>query len=211
MIAMHRQIISSQISLQELHELLKQEAYKLKGGNGRRADNISGNSAELCGESKNKESTRCVGTQDTFYIGWLRGVGRLYQQTFICLESGKIFVKLYDQKNGLIAADFLNSTVIPWYVSQDLCLSEVITDRGAEYCGSRRRHPYQLYLLSRGIKHSTLEENLPQENKICVAFHRLIFRQLFSEIFRIKKYLDLADIQQDVDIWLSGKISANCK
>jgi hypothetical protein len=208
---MHRQIMSSQVSLKELHELLKQEAYKLKGRNRRKTDSVSGDSAELYGEHKNEESTECVGTQDTFYIGWLRGVGRLYQQTFICLESGKVFVKLYDQKNGLIAADFLNGTVIPWYVSQGLCLNEVITDRGAEYCGSRRRHPYQLYLLTKGVKHSTLKENLPQENKICVAFHRLIFRQLFSEVFRINKYLDLADIQQDVDIWLSDKISANCK
>ena len=80
---MHRQMISSQGSLKELYEFLKQEAYRLKGGNGRRTDSISDDSAELYGKHKNEESTRYVGTQDNFYIGWLRGVGRLYQQTFI--------------------------------------------------------------------------------------------------------------------------------
>ncbi len=54
-----------------------------------------------------------LGSQDTFYVGTLKGVGRIYQQTFVDTYSRVAFVKLYDRKNALVAADVLNDRVLP--------------------------------------------------------------------------------------------------
>jgi transposase InsO family protein len=43
--------------------------------------------------------------QDTFYVGTIKGVGRIYQQTVIDTYSRIAFAKLYDRKNALVAAD----------------------------------------------------------------------------------------------------------
>ena len=59
-----------------------------------------------------------LGSQDTYYVGNLKGVGRIYQQTFIDTYSKLAFVKLYDRKNALTAADMLNDRVLPFFEEQ---------------------------------------------------------------------------------------------
>src|SRR6201999_1224715 len=76
------------------------------------------------------------GAQDTFYVGTLKGVGRIYQQTFIDTYAKVAFAKLYDRKTPITAADLLNARVLPFYEEHDIRLSRVLTDRGTEYCGS---------------------------------------------------------------------------
>jgi hypothetical protein len=92
-----------------------------------------------------------VGAQDTYYVGTLKCVGRIYQQTFIDTYTKMAFVKLYDRKNALVAADFLNDRVIPWYKEHDVRLLRILTDKGTKYCGNRERHEYQLYLAIENI------------------------------------------------------------
>ncbi|EPG82148.1 hypothetical protein LEP1GSC048_0934 [Leptospira santarosai serovar Shermani str. 1342KT] len=48
-------------------------------------------------------------------MGTIKGVGRIYQQTFIDSYSKVAMAKLYDRKNALVAADMLNDKVIPWF------------------------------------------------------------------------------------------------
>lgn len=52
--------------------------------------------------------------QDTYYVGYIKGVGHIYQQTVIDTYSKIGFAKLYDRKNALVAADMLNDRVIPF-------------------------------------------------------------------------------------------------
>src|SRR5215469_7722351 len=56
-----------------------------------------------------------LGAQDTYYVGTIKGVGRIYQQTFIDPYSKIAFAKLYDRKNALVAADLLNDRVLPFF------------------------------------------------------------------------------------------------
>jgi len=49
-----------------------------------------------------------LGAQDTYYVGTLKGVGRIYQQTFIDTYSRVANVKLYTEKTSITAADLLN-------------------------------------------------------------------------------------------------------
>jgi hypothetical protein len=73
-----------------------------------------------------------LGAQDTFYVGALKGVGRIYQQTFIDTYSRVAQVKLYDRKNALVAAEMLNDRVLPFFEEQGVRLLRVLTDRGSE-------------------------------------------------------------------------------
>lgn len=86
-----------------------------------------------------------LGAQDTYYVGTIKGVGRIYQQTFIDTYTKVGFAKLYDRKNALVAADLLNDRVIPFFEEHGIRLLRVLTDRGTEYCGAREHHEYQLY------------------------------------------------------------------
>jgi hypothetical protein len=86
------------------------------------------------------------GAQDTFYVGTLKSVGRIYQQTFIDTYSKVAFAKLYDTKTPLTAADLLNDRVVAFVETHGIPLSRVLTDRGTEYCGAPERHEYELYL-----------------------------------------------------------------
>ena len=84
--------------------------------------------------------------QDTFYVGNLKGVGRVYQQTFIDTYAKVACAKLYDRKTPITAAELLNDRVLPFFEEHDVKLLRVLTDRGSEYCGNPERHEYELYL-----------------------------------------------------------------
>ena len=46
-----------------------------------------------------------LGAQDTFYVGTLKGVGRIYQQTYIDTYAKTAQAKLYTTKTPITAAD----------------------------------------------------------------------------------------------------------
>jgi transposase InsO family protein len=142
------------------------------------------------------------GAQDTFYVGTLKGVGRIYQQTFIDTYAKVAFAKLYDRKTPITAADLLNDRVLPFYDEHDIRLSRVLTDRGTEYCGSPERHEYELYLAVEDIDHSRTKTRSPQTNGICERFHRTVLDEFYRVVFRKKIYRTVEALQADLDSWL---------
>ncbi len=143
-----------------------------------------------------------LGAQDTFYIGNLKGVGRIYQQTFIDTYSKVAMVKLYDRKNALVAADMLNDKVIPFFEDHGIPLVRVLTDRGSEYCGNREHHEYQLYLAVENIDHSKTKAKSPQSNGICERFQKTMLNEFYQVTFRKKLYRTLDELQRDADQWI---------
>ena len=95
-----------------------------------------------------------LGSQDTYYVGTMKGVGRVYQQTFVDTYSRVALAKLYIEKTAIPAADMLNDQVIPFFDANDVSLLRILTDRGTEYCGKVENHPYQLYLAMEDVDHS---------------------------------------------------------
>lgn len=141
-------------------------------------------------------------SQDTYYVGTIKGVGRIYQQTVIDTYSKVAFVKLYDRKNALVAADMLNDKVVPWFDEQDVRVLRVLTDRGTEYCGAREHHEYELYLAIEDIDHSRTKAKHPQTNGICERFHQTIQNEFYSVAFRKKIYNSIEELQEDADKWI---------
>ncbi len=143
------------------------------------------------------------GAQDTFYVGTLKGVGRIYQQTFIDTYCKVGFAKLYDRKTPLTAADLLNDRVLPFYEEHGIPLSRVLTDRGTEYCGAPDRHEYELYLAVEDIDHTRTKARSPQTNGICERFHKTVLNEFYRVAFRKKIYGSLDELQADLDAWLT--------
>ena len=154
-----------------------------------------------CGEIET-EHPGYLGAQDTYYVGTIKSIGRIYQQTFIDTYSKVAAAKLYDRKNALVAAEMLNDRVVPFFDQHDVPLLRVLTDRGTEYCGNRETHEYQLYLAIEDIDHTRTKAKSPQTNGICERFHRTIQEEFYSTAFRKKLYRTLEQLQTDLDAWL---------
>lgn len=142
------------------------------------------------------------GAQDTFYVGTLKGVGRIYQQTFLDTYTKLAFAKLYDRKTPLVAADLLNDRVIPLFDEHGVALTRVLTDRGTEYCGTPERHEYELYLAVENIDHTRTKVKSPQTNGIVERFHRTVLNEFYRVAFRRRIYSSIEQLQADLDLWL---------
>ena len=145
-----------------------------------------------------------IGSQDTYYVGNLKGVGKIYQQTFVDTYSKVAICKLYDRKNALIAADLLNDKVVPFFEEQNVKLLRMLTDRGSEYRGRKEHHEYELYLAVEDIDHSCTQAYSPQQNGICERFHKTIGQEFYSVAFRTKIYQSIEELQIDLDKWLEN-------
>jgi transposase InsO family protein len=142
------------------------------------------------------------GAQDTFYVGTLKGVGRIYQQTFIDTYTKVGFAKLYQEKTPITAADLLNDRVVPFFEQQGIPLSRILTDRGTEYCGAPDRHPYELYLAVEDIEHSRTKTKSPQTNGICERFNKTLLDEFYRVTFRKRLYATLEELQTDLDAFV---------
>jgi transposase InsO family protein len=156
---------------------------------------------EAHGEFESEHPGYC-GAQDTFYVGNMKGVGRIYQQTFVDTYSKVTFAKLYDRKTPITAADLLNDRVLPFFEEQDVELLRVLTDRGTEYCGNPERHEYELYLAVEDIDHSRTKTKSPQTNGIVERFHKTVLNEFYRIAFRKKLYRSIEELQADLDTWL---------
>ena len=145
-----------------------------------------------------------LGSQDTYYVGTVKGVGRIYQQTFIDTYCKVAFAKLYDRKNALTAADMLNDRVLPFFEEHGIPMLRILTDRGSEYCGNREEHEYELYLDLENIEHTKTKAKSPQTNGICERFHQTIQNEFYASAFRRKLYTSLEQLQADVDEWVDS-------
>lgn len=143
-----------------------------------------------------------LGSQDTFYVGTFKGVGRVYQQTFIDTYSKVAFAKLYTTKTPITSADILNDRVLPFFEEQQLPMLRILTDRGTEYCGKAERHDYQLYLAMNDIEHTKTKVHSPQTNGICERFHKTILQEFYQVTLRKKIYENIDELQKDLDEWL---------
>jgi transposase InsO family protein len=161
--------------------------------------------AQLEKEAHGEFESECpgyCGAQDTFYVGTLKGVGRIYQQTFVDTYSKVACAKLYDRKTPVTAADLLNDRVVPFFDAHGVSLQRILTDRGTEFCGNADRHAYELYLALEDIEHTRTRVKRPQTNGICERLHRTLLDEFYRVAFRKKIYQTLAELQVDLDTFL---------
>ena len=140
--------------------------------------------------------------QDTFYVGYIKGVGRIYQQTAIDTYSAVGFAKLYTAKVPVTAADILNDRVLPFFENHMIPIMRVLTDRGTEYCGAPEKHLYELFLQMNDIEHTMTKAKSPQTNGICERFNQTILNEFYKPAFRKTMYKSVEQMQEDLDFYM---------
>jgi len=156
---------------------------------------------EACGEIETAHPGY-LGSQDTFYVGTLKGVGRVYQQTYVDTYSAVAHAKLYTTKTPITAADMLNDKVLPYFEEHGLPVLRILTDRGTEYCGKPEQHDFQLFMAIYDIEHTKTKAKSPQTNGICERFHKTILQEFYQVTFRRKVYQTIEQLQADLDVWI---------
>ena len=139
---------------------------------------------------------------DTFHVGHLKGVGRIYAQTAIDCHSRYAFARLYTTKMPLTAVHLLNNGILPFFEEHKVAVETVLSDNGREFCGRPDRHPYELFLQLEGIEHRTTRVGRPQSNGYLERFHRTLLDEHLRIQGRTTFYEDLPQMQSDLDAFL---------
>jgi len=142
--------------------------------------------------------------QDTFYVGTIKGLGRIYQQAGIDAYSNFSFAKVYLDKKADSAIDFVKSKVIPVYGILQIPLDRILTDNGKEYTTHWKngKHDYEIFLAKRGIRHSRIKPRCPKSNGMVERFNRTLLEE-FYQIAMIKNiYTSLDQLQDDLDSFI---------
>ena len=139
---------------------------------------------------------------DTFFVGHLKGVGKVYLQTAVDCHSRHAWGHLYPNKLPLTAVHLLNNKVLPAFEKHCARISTVLSDNGREYCGRPDRHPYELFLQLEEIEHRTTRVRRPQSNGFVERLHRTLLDEHFRVMGRKKFYDSIEAMQKDLDDYL---------
>lgn len=139
--------------------------------------------------------------QDTFFVGHLKGVGKVYLHSVVDAYCSFAFGFLHTSKQSEAAATVLHNDVLPFYKAKGLAVTAVLTDNGREFCG-KDDHPYELYLALNDIEHRHTQVRRPQTNGFVERFQRTVLDEFFRLAFRTKLYETVEALQADLDAWL---------
>jgi hypothetical protein len=117
---------------------------------------------------------------DTFMVGNLKGIGKIYLQTVVDCHSRFAFGHLYTSKIPVTAVHVLNEKVLPFFEEHDCPVVTILTDNGREYCGRMDGHPFELFLQLEDIEHRTTKVRRPQSNGIVERLHRTLLEEHFG-------------------------------
>ena len=143
--------------------------------------------------------------QDTFYVGTIKGLGRIYQQAGIDAYGSFGLAKVYTNKKADSAIDFVQTKVIPVYELFQIPLDRILTDNGKEYTTHWKngKHDYEIFLHGHGIRHSKIKPRTLKSNGMVERFNRTLLEE-FYQIAMIKKvYTSLSELQDDLDQFIT--------
>ena len=139
---------------------------------------------------------------DTFFVGTLKGVGRVYLQSVLDCYSRYAWARLYPNKLPVTAVQTLNNDVLPFFEKHQIKIKTILSDNGREFCGRPDRHPYELFLQLEDIEHRTTKVRRPQSNGFVERFHRTLLDEHLRIMGRKKFYESIDEMQKDLDLFM---------
>jgi len=135
---------------------------------------------------------------DVFYVGTLKGVGRIYQFTAIDTYSSYAWAKLYTDKSALSACNFLMHVV---NTSLDIPFRSVLTDNGKEFTTHHlsKNHSFERALTQLDIRHRLTMVRHPWTNGACERLNRTILEEFYQVTFRTKIYHSIDELNPDLN------------
>jgi transposase InsO family protein len=140
-------------------------------------------------------------SQDLFYVGHLKGVGKLYLDAVVDTYGSYAFGSLHTGKLPEAAAAVVHNDVLPFYADRGLRVGAILTDNGREYCGTEA-HPSEVYLALNDVEHRRTKGKPPWTNGFVERFHRTALDEFFRTAFRTRFYEAVEPLQADLGAWL---------
>jgi transposase InsO family protein len=141
-------------------------------------------------------------SQDTFMVGTLKGIGRVYLHAAVDTFGSYGFGFLHVSKQPEAAVAVLHNDVLPFYRDLGLEVGAVLTDNGREFCGTER-HPYELYLALNDIEHRKTKVRSPRTNGFVERFNGTVLEEFFRPAMHARFYEGVEALQADLDAWLA--------
>ncbi len=156
-----------------------------------------------CFRERHVESSRPgeLLSADTFMVGTLKGIGRVYLHAVVDTHGSYAFGFLHVSKQPEAAVAVLHNDVLPFYAKLDLPVRAVLTDNGREFCGTER-HPYELYLALNDIEHRRTRVGTPRTNGFVERFNGTVLGEFFRPAMHARLYESVEALQADLDGWL---------
>jgi hypothetical protein len=141
-------------------------------------------------------------SQDLYFIGYIKGVGKIYTQAAVDCATSVGFAKIVPNKLPIHSAALLHEKVVPFFDSFQVPILDVLTDQGREYHGDPCKHAFELYLGSMNIGHRLTRVASPYTNGFVERFHQTLKNEFFAKAFRDNHYETIQQLQHDLDEFL---------
>ncbi len=139
---------------------------------------------------------------DTFFVGALKGVDKVYLQTVLDCYSRHTRGRFYTSKLPMTSVHVLNETVLPFFEAHEPRVYTILSDNGREFCGRPDNHPYELFLQLEGIEHRTTNIRRPQSHSFIERQHLTLLDEHFRIKGRTTRYESMEQKQIDLDSYL---------
>ena len=126
---------------------------------------------------------------DSFYIGNLKGVGKVYQLTAIdVFTRWAVVMIVLGPVNATHTMRFVDH-VLRRYRRHGIRVRAVLTDNGPEYkAGGFRAH-----LAAKGLRHQRIPARSPNHNAVCERFHGTILQECWRPAFHRRDFTPSAN------------------
>jgi transposase InsO family protein len=135
---------------------------------------------------------------DGFYIGHLKGVGKVYQLTAIDTATRVAIVMILI---GPIRADdaiaFVDH-VVRRMRRLGVSVRGILSDNGPEWVATGLR----AHLVARGIAHHRIPPRSPNHNAVCERFHGTILQECWRPAFHRRRFTSVRQLQGEADSFL---------
>lgn len=158
---------------------------------------------------REKSKTRSLNTKypgdivgmDVFYVGTLKGIGRIFQFTAIDTYASYAWAKLYSDKSALSACDFMMHVST---TNLDVPIRSVLTDNGLEFTTYHpsKNHIFERLLHELAIKHKLTKVRHPWTNGACERLNRTILEEFYQVAFRTQIYHSVQQLNNDLSLFI---------
>ena len=155
---------------------------------------------------RDKSKTRSLCTKypghivgmDVFYVGTLKGIGRIFQFAAIDTYSSYSWAKLYTDKSAVSACDFMMHI---YNNSLDVPIQSVLTDNGLEFTThhTSKNHSFERMVCKLAIKHRLTKVRHPWTNGACERLNRTLLEEFYQVAFRTKIYQSVLQLNDDLN------------
>lgn len=134
---------------------------------------------------------------DCFYIGNLKGVGKVWQLTATDVRTRITDVSIIrGHPNSQTTARFLNMVQKRWK-KRGFILQGVISDNGSEFRGD-----FPTMADTLGIVHERIPPRSPNHNAVVERFHQTMLEDCWRPAFHRRFYTSILQLQQQANSWL---------